>query len=220
MHTHRTRAGQELLGLRGQENIPPPSHCPQGTRCQLQFRHICPSLSPGTSQQQSSNTAQAPPEPQKPLLPRTPQPASRLCPQNTLHVPEVPRHTSLREYPRFVNPPRAAGGKMGWEEPPSAYQPREQSLRLPAPPPPQTPPPLPASLQRFYPRKETRGERRERADPKLRARLGWKDPTCLCQGLLSTGNNCHVSLELHRLSQAVVSTFLATFHQHTRYVQT
>lgn len=77
------------------------------------------------------------------------------------------------------------------------------------------PAPLPARLQRLYPRTETGGERRDRADTELRARLSWKDPTCLCQDLLSTGNNCYGSLELHRLSRAVVSTFLATFHQHT-----
>lgn len=88
-----------------------------------------------------------------------------------------------------------------------SWQPRENSLHSPALPPLQ---PL-----RFQP--VSKGlcviQRRRRA--RRRAGLSWKDPTCLGRGLLSTGNNCHVSVELHRLSQAVVSTFLATFHQHT-----
>lgn len=77
------------------------------------------------------------------------------------------------------------------------------------------PPPFPASLQRHLCFSQQQKRAGERADRKLRAELSWKDPTCLARGLLSTGNNCHVSFELHKLSQAVVSTFLATFHQHT-----
>ena len=141
-------------------------------------------------------------------------PGERHHPASHFHPTKDPTGNAAGT-PMVLNPPAAVGQETGRKEPPSPYQPREESLHLPALPPPQTPPPFPASLQQCLCCSQRQKGAGGRADREPRAELSWKDPTCLARGLLSTGNHGHVSFELHRLSQAVVSTFLATFRQHT-----
>lgn len=138
-------------------------------------------------------------------------PASHFYPTKDPVGPRGPRACNAAGIPVICEPSHR---KTGRKEPPSPCQPgrkafTSQRCHLYKPP----------SISSKSPRRLcfSQGQKRvERGtDCKLRAMLRWKDPTCLAQGLMSTGNNCHVSFELHSLSQAVVSTFLATFHQHT-----
>lgn len=123
-------------------------------------------------------------------------------------MPEGPGHAVLRQHPQGRESPRSHGKRNRAQRATASLPagPKAFSSQLCHPYSPQKLAVLPV-WDRKAPGRAGWSE--------LRAEPRWKDPTCLARGLLSAGKDGSVAAGLHRPSQAVVSTFLATFHQHT-----